>query len=557
VLIDFGAVKQVGAISSDRGSRSDLTISIGTQGYAPSEQLIGTPQFSSDIYAAGMVAIRALTNVHPKLLRKNPQTHELQWQVEGVTICPELVAILDRMVRFDFRERYATAEEALAALWWEIPAELLKNSPELKIQAGAQSKPKAVHRSSAKVRHSQRSSREVSPAELPTLRQVFLRDFLPNIVRRRASFGGLAIVSLAILLATSVLSLRLGSPWANQHVTRNPAPGSTVEQGNSNPSVNQASQNSDTSSVADPEQEGSIALSESDGFANVGAVPSGLFNYGGSTTWVNIRQDVDPILQAARPGFRLRYTESVHGTPGSGSGIRMLMEGQLAFSQSSRPLKDEEYEQASLRGFSLKQIPVALDAIAFVVHPKLQVSSLTVKQIREIYTGKITNWSQVGGPDLTITPYSRRPTDGGTPDYFVTEVLDKVPLGSNVKYVYSTTDGIRKLEKDPGGIYYGSAVETVPKCTVKPLAIAHLHQPNKIVSPYKEPLVSPEDCPDRTNQVNAEAFRTGDYPVTRQLFVIIKQDGQLDQQAGEAYAALLLTNEGQELITKSGFVRIH
>jgi phosphate transport system substrate-binding protein len=556
VLIDFGAVKQVGAKSSDRGGRTDLTISIGTQGYTPSEQLVGNPQFSSDIYAAGMVAIRALTNIHPKNLQKDPQTHELQWQVEGVSVCSELAAVLDRMVCFDFRQRYSTVDEVLAALWWDVPTDLLKSSSDLQIQDQLATQPQSTHKPSAQVRYAgQRSPKTTSQNDLPTLRQVFLRDFLPNFLRGWMPFGGLAVVGLTILIAASVLSFRSGSLWSNQHVNQTPASPQSPDQQNPNPSADPNSGNS--SATSNPEQDNSTAFSKPDGFASILTVPSGLFNYGGSTTWVHIRREVDPILQAANPGFKLRYTEAAHATPGSGTGIRMLLDGQLAFAQSSRPVEDEEHEQANLRGFSLKQIPVALDAIVFVVHPKLSVSGLSLNQIRDIYMGKITNWRQVGGPDLAITPYSRRPADGGTPEYFVHEILDGGTLGGNVKYVYSTTDAVRKVDKDPGGIYYASAVEVVPQCKVKPLSVNHLHLPHKFVAPYKEPLVPADECPDQTNQLNTEAFRTGDYPFTRQLFVIVKQDGQLDQQAGEAYAQLLLTNEGQELITKAGFVRIH
>ncbi|MFM7354496.1 MAG: phosphate ABC transporter substrate-binding protein, partial [Microcystis aeruginosa] len=58
----------------------------------------------------------------------------------------------------------------------------------------------------------------------------------------------------------------------------------------------------------------------------------------------------------------------------------------------------------------------------------------------------------------------------------------------------------------------------------------------------------------KRNQLNELAFQKGEYPITRRLFVIIKQNGQLDEQAGEAYANLLLTDQGQELIKKAGFV---
>ena len=289
-------------------------------------------------------------------------------------------------------------------------------------------------------------------------------------------------------------------------------------------------------------------------FSQVQNVPSGLFNYGGSTTWAPIRRDVDSVIQASFPNFTLRYTDPVSGTPGSSSGIRMLLDGQLAVVQSSRPVKTEEYQQAEQRGFSLKQVPVAVEGIAIAVNPTLPVAGLNLDQLRDIYTGTLTNWKSVGGPDLPITPFSRRVEDGGTVEFFVENVLGGRGFGSNVQLVYSTTDALRKLSNTPGGIYYGSAPEIVPQCTVKPIAIAR--QGTTYVPSHQEPLVPPTACPAQRNQLNLAAFKSGDYPITRQLSVVIKQNGQADQQAGEAYANLLLTNQGQDLISKAGFVRI-
>lgn len=289
-------------------------------------------------------------------------------------------------------------------------------------------------------------------------------------------------------------------------------------------------------------------------FSDVDNVPTGLFNYGGSTTWAPIRRDVDAAIQAAIPGFQLRYTDPLNATPGSGSGIRMLLEGQLSFAQSSRPLTDAEYQQAQQRGFALQQIPVALEGLAIAVNPDLPIAGLTIAQIQSIYTGRVTNWRELGGPDLEITPFTRRVEDGGTVEFFVANVLNGQPLGSNATYVYDTTDALRKLAETPGGIYYASAPEVVPQCTVKPLPIAR--QGNDYVAPYRSPLVLPENCPNQRNQLNIDAFRSGDYPITRQLFVVVKMNGGLDQQAGEAYANLLLTAAGQDLIEQAGFVRL-
>ena len=73
-------------------------------------------------------------------------------------------------------------------------------------------------------------------------------------------------------------------------------------------------------------------------FASIQDVPTGLFNYGGSTSWAPMRLVVDPAIQAARPEFRLRYVEPSNASPGSGTGIQSLIDGQLAFVQSSRPV---------------------------------------------------------------------------------------------------------------------------------------------------------------------------------------------------------------------------
>jgi serine/threonine protein kinase len=116
VLIDFGAVKQASTQSVSVKTGETHTISIGTKGYTPKEQLGGNPRFSSDIYAVGMLAIQALTGTHPKLLREDPVTGEINWHDRAPGVSPELRAMLDRMVRYDFRVRYATAAEALAAL---------------------------------------------------------------------------------------------------------------------------------------------------------------------------------------------------------------------------------------------------------------------------------------------------------------------------------------------------------------------------------------------------------------------------------------------------------
>ncbi|MFZ4639303.1 MAG: protein kinase domain-containing protein [Nodosilinea sp.] len=118
VLIDFGAVKQVTTsplVDAETGA-TNLTVAIGTHGYMPNEQYAGKPRFSSDIYAVGILGIRALTGVHPQKIKEDPVTSELNWHPHAPSVSSALTEVLDRMVRYDFRDRYPTATEALEAL---------------------------------------------------------------------------------------------------------------------------------------------------------------------------------------------------------------------------------------------------------------------------------------------------------------------------------------------------------------------------------------------------------------------------------------------------------
>lgn len=124
VLIDFGAVKEISSL----GTNLEGKTVIGTPGYMPSEQVTGEPHFSSDIYALGMTAIQALTGILPKQLPRNPDTHEVVWR-HLAQVRPQLADILDKMVRYDFRQRYQSVNEVLQALsslvtksqskWWQ------------------------------------------------------------------------------------------------------------------------------------------------------------------------------------------------------------------------------------------------------------------------------------------------------------------------------------------------------------------------------------------------------------------------------------------------------
>ena len=309
----------------------------------------------------------------------------------------------------------------------------------------------------------------------------------------------------------------------------------------------------DRSSPANTPSSPATSRNSGDRFTDVQAVPSGLFNYGGSTSWAPIRGSIDPVIQQAFPGFQLRYIDPIGSPPGSGAGIDMLLNNQLSLSQSSRPLNPDERQRAEGQGYVLTEIPVALEGIAIAINPDLAVTGVTLEQLRNIYLGTLTNWNQLGGPDLPIVPVSR-PLAGGTVTFFVNTVLGGQAMPGTVSIANNTTEALRFVNSNPGSIYYASVPEVVGQCTIKPIAVGR--QPDQLVSPYIEPYVPPEDCPAQRNQINREALRSGDYPLTRRLFVVVREDGQLDQQAGEAYANLLLTQQGQALLQEAGFVPV-
>ncbi|OBQ35914.1 MAG: serine/threonine protein kinase [Anabaena sp. CRKS33] len=114
VLVDFGAVKQLRSPLVTVGGQKTATVAIGTPGYMPTEQGQGKPRPNSDLYALGIIAIQALTGVPVTQLQDDPDTGEINWQ-HLIPVNSALVAILTKMVRYHFKERYQTATEALQA----------------------------------------------------------------------------------------------------------------------------------------------------------------------------------------------------------------------------------------------------------------------------------------------------------------------------------------------------------------------------------------------------------------------------------------------------------
>jgi phosphate transport system substrate-binding protein len=281
-----------------------------------------------------------------------------------------------------------------------------------------------------------------------------------------------------------------------------------------------------------------------DSMKDVPNVPAGTFNYGGSVVFAALTtQGTNKAINEAHPKFQLSFTEPKANNPGHATGINMLLDGELSFAQAAKPLEDAHYSKAKERGFSLQQVPIAIDGFLLFTHKDLSIPGLAVNQVQDIFKGKITNWKQVGGPDLPITALAFNPKFGSSINMLLGSELDQ--LSPKVQYMRDYTDGVRKVFSIPGAIGLGSTGAILGQKTIRPLAIAPPNTKNYI-PPFTED----------GKQINAAALRNNTYPLTRRLFIVIRRDGTLDETAGVAYTNLLLSQEGQQFVEKAGFVPI-
>ena len=212
---------------------------------------------------------------------------------------------------------------------------------------------------------------------------------------------------------------------------------------------------------------------------------------------------------------------------GSGTGIAALLNRTADLAQSSRPMKDDEKTKAkSQYGADVVEHPVALDALAVFVNGANPVQSLTIAQVKDIFQGKVTNWTQVGGPDAPIILYGRE-SSSGTYDYFREHVLNKEDFAPRVQTLQGTAAIINAVGHDKNGIGYGGIAYAKE---VKALS----------VSADGKPAVAP----------NEQTVADGTYPLARKLFFYYPANAQ---ERVTAFAQWSVTPEAQALVTKVGY----
>jgi phosphate transport system substrate-binding protein len=250
----------------------------------------------------------------------------------------------------------------------------------------------------------------------------------------------------------------------------------------------------------------------------------------GSDTIVNLALAWAERYQAEHPEVRISVTGG-----GSGTGIASLINGTVDLANASRKIKEEETAEAQSNGVEPMEHIVARDAIAVIVNPENPVSQLTLKQISDIYSGKIINWSEVGGEDRPIVRLSRE-TNSGTHVYFLETVLrlgnseDKTLFSTDTLLLPSSEGIIAEVRQNPNAIGY-DGLGYVPK-DLKMIAIAE-EEGGAYVLP-SIPTVN-----DKT------------YAIARDLYMYT--DGEPTGIVKE-YLDWILAAEAQEIVAELGFV---
>ena len=222
---------------------------------------------------------------------------------------------------------------------------------------------------------------------------------------------------------------------------------------------------------------------------------------------------------------------------GSGTGIAALIAGTCEIAELSRNMKEGEITQARKNGIEPREITVALDGLAVVVHPQNPVSRLTVDQLAQIFTGTVTNWHDVGGPDLPIVLLSRE-VNSGTHLYFKEHVLrrsraeGKAEFAAGALMLPSSQAIADEVAQNPGAIgYYGMGYLSRRQ---KAVAVAR-HDAAPFVLPTVDTVVD------------------GTYPISRPLLMVTK-----GQPTGltRRFLDFVLSPAGQRIVARLDFVPV-
>lgn len=242
----------------------------------------------------------------------------------------------------------------------------------------------------------------------------------------------------------------------------------------------------------------------------------------GSDTMVIIAQKWAEVYMKSHPEVTLQVTGG-----GSGTGISALINGATDICNASRPMKQSEIDKLKERYGSLGvKISCAKDGITVYLNESNPVKELSIKQLSGIYSGKIKNWKEVGGPDEAIKLYGRE-NSSGTYVFFQENVV-KGDYAASCQTLPGTAAVVNAVKNDKYGIGYGGAAyaKGVKHCAVK------------------------KDDKTPAYMASTETIKNGTYPISRYLYMYVR-----NRPTGEMknYIDWILGPEGQKLVVSQGY----
>ncbi len=250
----------------------------------------------------------------------------------------------------------------------------------------------------------------------------------------------------------------------------------------------------------------------------------------GSDTMVNLAQAWAEEFMRLHPEVSIAVTGG-----GSGTGIAAILTGACDIAQSSRDIKPEEADKAKAHGAPISETTVGFDGIAVTVHPNNPVSQLTLGQLADIFTGKITNWKEVGGSDLSMLVLSRE-RNSGTHVFFLEHVLRKgnakgpEEFAAGVLMMLSSQAISQEVESSEAAIgYIGLGYVTAKQKVVTIGAAAE--------GPFALPSI--------------ETIQNKSYPISRPLYFLTRGE---TKASVKQLIDFVLSPEGQEIVKLLDFV---
>ncbi len=240
----------------------------------------------------------------------------------------------------------------------------------------------------------------------------------------------------------------------------------------------------------------------------------------GSDTMVILSQRWAEEYMKAHPSASIQVTGG-----GSGTGISALINGTTDICNASRPMNKSERDKLKQRYNTLGvEIKAAKDALSIYVNETNPMKEISLAQIKGIYTGKITNWKEIGGPDSKIILYGRE-NSSGTYVYLNEVVLDNEDYSAAMQTMPGTAAVVNAVAKDKFGIGYGGAAygKGIKFLSVK------------------------ADDKSTAYEPNAENVKSGVYPITRYLYMYTRSR---PTGAIKAFIDWTLSSEGQEIVKK-------